>query len=97
MGYVRATPPLIEQWANNLGITTCKYGSWLETIAVVGYNLDPNTSRTGDRLADIAVGLGVNLRLSKGDHYQDIALKIKSTAKPIDGSWLATIVYLTTP
>ena len=93
MAYDPATPPLIEQWANNIGETQPIQGSWIETIATK-YGAE---YRTGDRLADIAVKLGVDLRTSKGDHYQDIALKLKSTAQSHQGSWLSTIVKLTTP
>ena len=93
MAYDPATPPLIEQWANNIGETQPIQGSWIEAIATK-YGA---AYRTGDRLADIAAKLGVDLRTSKGDHYQDIALKLDSRARPYQGSWLATIVLLTTP
>jgi len=93
MAYDPATPPLIEQWANNIDVFKPVDGSWIEGIAQK-YGAP---YKTGDRLADIAAKLGVDLTKSTGDHYQDIALKLKSTAQSHQGSWLSTIVKLTTP
>jgi hypothetical protein len=93
MAYDPATPPLIEQWAINIGETQPIAGSWLHAIAK---RYGANTTK-GDLLSNIAAKLGVDLTKSTGDHYQDIALKLKSTAQSHQGSWLSTIVKLTTP
>ena len=89
MGAV-ATPPLIEQWANNLGITEPSGGSWLNAIAV---NINANTTK-GDLLSNIATKLGaVN---KEGDLYHSIATKL-GNGTPLNGSYLERIVKLTTP
>ena len=88
-----ATPPLIEQWAVNIGANQPIEGSWIEAIA----KKYEAPKLTGDRLADIASKLGVDLRLSSGDHYQDIAKKLNSRAAAYEGSWLGSIVRITTP
>ena len=93
MGYEPATPPLIEQWANNIGVIQPIQGSWIEALAKKYGASEP--SKTGDRLADIAQAIGVDLKKSTGDHYQDIALKLNSNSQSYQGSWLATIVKLT--
>jgi hypothetical protein len=92
MPYDPATPPLIEQWANNIGETQPIQGSWIEAIAQK-YGAPP---KYGDRLADIAAKLGVDIIMSKGDHYQDIADKL-GNGTPLNGSYLDRIVQLTTP
>lgn len=90
MGYVTATPPLIEQWANNLGITQCKKGSWLEEIAV---KIGANTTK-GSLIDNIANKLGATPKY--GDRYHDIASKL-GNGTPLNGSYLERIVELTTP
>ena len=89
---VFATPPLIEQWANNIEVTEPVNGSWIEAIAQ-GYEAE---EVTGDRLADIAVKLGVDLDSSTGDHYHDICIELGNN-NPLSGSYLERIVQLTTP
>ena len=83
---------LIEQWANNIQVTEPVNGSWIEAIAQ-GYEAE---EFTGDRLADIAVKLGVDLNISTGDHYHDICIALKN-GTPLNGSYLERIVQLTTP
>jgi hypothetical protein len=87
-----ATPPLIEQWANNIEVTEPIYGSWIEAIAQK-YGAQ---EVTGDRLADIAIKLGVKLNSSTGDHYHDICIELGNN-NPLNGSYLERIVQLTTP
>lgn len=82
---------LIQQWANNIGVTKPINGSWIEAIAQ-GYGA---TKNTGDRLADIAIKLKIDINNSTGNYYQDIALKLSKGVKPLNGSWLARIVELT--
>ncbi len=83
---------LIEQWANNINVNEPLNGSWIEAIAQE-YKA-PEV--TGDRLADIAIKLGVDLNTSTGDHYHDICIKLGNN-KPLNGSYLERIVQLTTP
>ena len=82
---------LIQQWANNIGVTKPINGSWIEAIAQK-YRV---TKNTGDRLKDIAIMFRIDINKSTGNYYQDIALKLKTGVKPLNGSWLARIVELT--
>jgi hypothetical protein len=85
-------PPLLEKWANNIGVTKNLHGSWIESIAVK-YKA---AAKTGNRLLDIASVIGASK--SNPDLYQSIAQKLGGNRiKTINGSWLATIVKLTTP
>lgn len=83
---------LIEQWANNIQVTKPVNGSWIEAIA----QKYKAPEVTGDRLADIAIKLGVNLNNSTGDHYHDISFVLGSNTV-LNGSYLERIVQLTTP
>jgi hypothetical protein len=85
-----ATPPLIEQWANNIDVFKPVDGSWIEGIAQK-YGAP---YKTGDRLADIAAKL--NATPKYGDIYHDIAAKL-GDGTPLNGSYLERIVQLTTP
>jgi hypothetical protein len=85
-----ATPPLIEQWAINIGATEPIGGSWIEAIAQQYEAPEVH----GDRLADIAAVLGAIIQY--GDHYQSIAEKLGDET-PLNGSYLERIVQLTTP
>jgi hypothetical protein len=83
---------LIEQWANNINVNEPLNGSWIEAIAQE-YKAE---EVTGDRLADIAIKLGVRLDRSTGDHYHDICIAL-GKSNPLNGSYLERIVQLTTP
>lgn len=82
---------LLQQWANNIGATSPINGSWIEAIAQA-YQAP---KKTGDRLADIAIKLRVDINNSTGDYYQDIAYRLRAGSKPFNGSWLGRIVKLT--
>jgi hypothetical protein len=83
---------LIEQWANNIGVRQADNGSWLRAIArsydarLVSDNL----------LLDIALKLDVED--IDGNLDQSIAIQISKNQNitPLNGSWLARIVELTT-
>jgi hypothetical protein len=83
---------LIEQWANNLGKTETENGSWIRTIAKY-YAVSPNSV---NMVKDIAIALGFDINESKGNYYQDIAETLGNET-PLNGSYLARIVELTTP
>jgi hypothetical protein len=85
-----ATPPLIEQWAINIGATEPIAGSWLHAIAV---KYGANTTKP-DLLSNIAAKLGATPKY--GDIYHDIAAKL-GNGTPLNGSYLERIVQLTTP
>lgn len=85
-----ATPPLIEQWANNIGVTQPEGGSWLNAIAL---KIGANTTK-GDLLSNIAAKLGATNK--EGDLYHSIAIKL-GDGTPLNGSYLERIVQLTTP
>jgi hypothetical protein len=87
---VLATPPLIEQWANNIGVTQPVGGSWLNAIAL---KIGANTTK-GDLLSNIASKLGATNK--EGDLYHSIAVKL-GNGTPLNGSYLERIVKLTTP
>ena len=89
-----ATPPLIEQWANNLGLTKVEYGSWIDTIAY--YYTQSIDSKFGDKLMDIFNSISSASKSNYGDHYQDIASALGDET-PLNGSYLERIVQLTTP
>lgn len=89
---ILATLPLIEKWANNIQVTEPVNGSWIEAIA----KKYKAPEVTGDRLADIAIKLGVDLNSSTGDHYHDICIALGNN-NPLNGSYLARIVQITTP
>jgi hypothetical protein len=92
MAYDPATPPLIEQWANNIDVFKPVDGSWIEGIAQK-YGATP---KYGDRLLDIYSKLSGDDHSKYGDHYQDIAAKLGDDT-PLNGSYLERIVQLTTP
>lgn len=90
----KATPPLIEQWANNLGLPKIEYGSWIDTIAY--YYTNSLDSKFGDKLMDIYNAISGGEVSKYGDLYQDIAASL-GDEKPLNGSYLERIVKLTTP
>lgn len=82
---------LIEKWAKN--IKAIEFGgSFIESIA----KKYKASEVTGDRLADIAVKLGFDIKESTGDHYHDICIAL-GDGTPLNGSYLERIVKLTTP
>lgn len=85
-----ATPPLIEQWAVNIGVTQPEGGSFLNAIAL---KIGANTTK-GDLLSNIATALGASNK--DGDLYHSIAAAL-GDGKPLNGSYLERIVQLTTP
>ena len=89
-----ATPPLIEQWALNIGVTEPIAGSWIEAIAY--YYTNSTKSKFGDKLMDIYNSISGSKKSKYGDHYQDIAAALGDYT-PLNGSYLERIVQLTTP
>ena len=87
-----ATPPLIEQWANNIGVTQPEGGSWIEAIAIK-YGAP---AKYGDRLMDIYSAIAGDENVKYGDLYHDIAA-VLGDGHPLNGSYLERIVQLTTP
>lgn len=84
---------LIQQWANNVGANNTKNGSWILAIAnVIGADID-----NSNILESIRAKYGESQ--NTGDTYRDIAINISSNknVKPLNGSYLARIVELTTP
>ena len=84
---------LIKQWANNIKATKPINGSWIESIARA-YNV---TLTNNNILLDIAIRLRADT--TRANLYQAIAIKLSNNAniKPLNGSWLARIVQITTP
>lgn len=84
---------LIEQWANNVGVTGTLNGSWIEAIAVKKYNLDLQSGNTLLSIKLDLAGEGVNT----GDLYHDIAIGISGNSyiDALNGSYLERIVELT--
>lgn len=82
---------LIQQWANNIGVTNPINGSWIESIARA-YNV---TLTNNNILLDIAIRLKADT--TRANLYQAIAIKLSNNANitPLNGSWLARIVELT--
>ena len=82
---------LIEQWANKYDITQPLNGSWIEAIAIIKFNLEPQDANT---LFSIAKRIGVSS--NTGDLYHDIAIQLANSSyvKPLNGSWLERIVEL---
>ena len=84
---------LIQDWANNIGVTEPDNGSWINAIAK-----RLNVIQVNDNiLLDIAIKLRANDL--NGNLYQSIALKLANNQRvePLNGSWLARIVELTEP
>ncbi len=82
---------LIQQWANNIGATEPFKGSWMSAIAN-SYGVTPANDNL---LLDISIKLrAANLN---GNLYQSIAIKLANNqgVQPLNGSWLARIVQLT--
>ena len=82
---------LIEQWANNVGAVRITNGSWMDAIAK-----RLNVIQANDNiLLDIALKLRANDL--NGNLYQSIAIKLANNQgiQPLNGSWLARIVELT--
>ena len=84
---------LIEQWANNIGVTEPVNGSWIEAIRIE-INALQNTYNT-----IFAIGKRIGITSDTGDYYHDIAIKLSNNehVKPLNGSYLERIVDLTTP
>ena len=82
---------LIEQWANNIGVTRTDNGSWIQAIAK-SYAV---TLVSGNILLDIALKLRANDL--NGNLYQSIAIKLSNNQgiQPLNGSYLERIVELT--
>jgi hypothetical protein len=82
---------LIEQWANNVGAVRITNGSWIDAIARAYDVIQANDNI----LLDIAIKLRANNL--NGNLYQSIAIKLANNQgiQPLNGSWLARIVELT--
>lgn len=82
---------LIEQWANNIGVTRTDNGSWIQAIATSYEVRFPNDNT----LLDIALKLRAND--VNGNLYQSIAIKLSNNQgiQPLNGSYLERIVELT--
>ena len=82
---------LIQDWANNLGATQAINGSWINAIAERYRVIQTNDNI----LLDIAIKLRANDL--NGNLYQSIAIKLANDQgiKPLNESWLARIVELT--
>jgi hypothetical protein len=82
---------LIEQWANNVGAVRITNGSWIDAIARAYDVIQANDNI----LLDIAIKL--RAQNTNGNLYQSIAIKIANNqgVEPLNGSWLARIVELT--
>lgn len=82
---------LIEQWANNIGVTRTDNGSWIQAIATSYEVRFPNDNT----LLDIALKLRANDL--NGNLYQSIAIKLSNNQgiQPLNGSYLERIVELT--
>lgn len=82
---------LIEQWANNIGVTRTDNGSWIQAIATSYEVRFPNDNT----LLDIALKLRANN--VNGNLYQSIAIKLSNNQgiQPLNGSYLERIVELT--
>ena len=82
---------LIQDWANNIGATQPVNGSWINAIAERYRVIQTNDNI----LLDIAIKLRVPN--TNGNLYQSIAIKISNNINvaPLNGSWLARIVELT--
>lgn len=82
---------LIEQWANNVGAVRITNGSWIDAIARAYDVIQANDNI----LLDIALKLRANNL--NGNLYQSIAIKLANNQgiQPLNGSWLARIVELT--
>ena len=82
---------LIQDWANNIGVTEPLNGSWINAIARKYLVVQANDNI----LLDIALKLRVPN--TNGNLYQSIAIKISNNINvaPLNGSWLARIVELT--
>ena len=82
---------LIQDWANNIGVTEPLNGSWINAIARKYLVVQANDNI----LLDIALKLRANNL--NGNLYQSIAIKLANNQgiQPLNGSWLARIVELT--
>jgi|LakMenEpi03Aug12_release.lakeMendotaPanAssembly.Ray.scaffolds.fasta_scaffold1539061_2 hypothetical protein len=82
---------LIQDWANNIGVTEPLNGSWINAIAEAYRAIRVNDNI----LLDIAIKLRANNL--NGNLYQSIAIKLSNNQgiQPLNGSWLARIVELT--
>jgi len=82
---------LIEQWANNVGAVRITNGSWIDAIARAYDVIQANDNI----LLDIAIKL--RAQNTNGNLYQSIAIKLANNQgiQPLNGSWLARIVELT--
>ena len=82
---------LIEQWANNVGAVRITNGTWIDAIARAYDVIQANDNI----LLDIAIKLRANNL--NGNLYQSIAIKLANNQgiQPLNGSWLARIVELT--
>jgi hypothetical protein len=82
---------LIEQWANNVGAVRITNGSWMDAIARAYDVIQVNDN--------ILLDIAIKLRASdtNGGLYQSIAFKLANNQRiePLNGSWLARIVELT--
>jgi len=85
---------LIEQWANNIGVTEPVNGSWIEAIAI-SYESQLIYDNTLLSIKLDLAGEGVNT----GNLYHDIAIALSNNenVKLKNGSYLERIVDLTTP
>lgn len=82
---------LIEQWANNIGVTRTENGSWIQAIAT-SYEVILPSDNT---LLDITLKLRANDL--NGNLYQSIAIQLSrnQNIQPLNGSYLERIVELT--
>ena len=82
---------LIQDWANNVGATQPVNGSWINAIAERYRVIQTNDNI----LLDIAIKL--RAQNTNGNLYQSIAIILANNQgiKPLNGSWLAKIVELT--
>lgn len=82
---------LIQDWANNVGAVRITNGSWMDAIARAYDVIQANDNI----LLDIAIKLRANDL--NGNLYQSIAIKLANNQgiQPLNGSWLARIVELT--
>ena len=82
---------LIEQWANNVGAVRITNGTWIDAIARAYDVIQANDNI----LLDIAIKL--RAQNTNGNLYQSIAIILANNQgiKPLNESWLAKIVELT--
>jgi predicted small secreted protein len=81
-----STLPLIQQFANDLGITQPVNGSWIQAIAQY---YDP-AEATDDWMATWANAIGVTTPVN-GSWIQAICFSVNIT-EPVNGSWWQALV-----